>query len=52
MEQVNQQMALVDELAAVTSSPDALQVLQQTRQLLEQRLQKATTPAPAAPPDY
>jgi len=48
VEQANQQLALVNELAAVTPSPDAQRVLQQSRTLLEQRLGRAI--AKAAPP--
>ena len=48
VEQANQQLALVNELAAVTSNADGLRVLQQTRALLEQRLGRAT--ASTAPP--
>ena len=40
-EQVVQQLALVEELAAVTSDPNAQQVLERTRLLLNQRLETA-----------
>jgi len=49
VEQANQQLALVNELAAVTASPDAQRVLQQTRTLLEERLVRAGAIA-ATPP--
>ncbi len=49
VDQANQQLALVNELAAVASNPDALRVLQQTRALLEQRLGRATPTAAATP---
>jgi len=45
-EQVGQQLALVEELAAATSDPDAQRVLEQARLLLNQRLE--TAPAPEA----
>ena len=40
-EEVGQQLALVEELAAATSNPDAQRVLAQTRLLLNQRLEMA-----------
>ena len=49
VDQANQQLALVNELAAVASNPDALRVLQQTRALLEQRLGRATGTAAVTP---
>ena len=49
VDQANQQLALVNELAAVASNPDALRVLQQTRTLLEQRLGTATASAGVKP---
>ena len=41
-DQANQQLVLVNELATVTSNPDALRVLEQTKLMLEQRLAKAS----------
>ena len=49
VDQANQQLALVNQLAPVASNPDALRVLQQTRALLEQRLGRATATAAATP---
>lgn len=49
VEQANQQLVLVNELATVTSNPDAQRVLLQTRTLLEQRLAKAAAVAVAGP---
>ena len=49
VEQANQQLLLVNELAAVTSNADAQRVLQETRTLLERRLGQATATAPTRP---
>ena len=49
-EQVGQQLALVEELAAATSDPDAQRVLAQTRLLLNQRLEMALAEAGVEPP--
>jgi hypothetical protein len=49
-EQVGQQLALVEELASATSDPDAQRVLEQTRLLLNERLETTQVEDGVEPP--